>query len=73
MAYNIIVIIIIFALIKKSMEKIQNLLNQVKIINQKNNEILDATGARFNIFKVCGVNHYENTHSAIIKEKVLTD
>lgn len=50
------------------MQNIQNLLNQVKIINQKNNEILDATGARFNIFKVCGVNHYENTHSAIIKE-----
>lgn len=50
------------------MQNIQNLLNQVKIINQKNNEILDATGGRFNIFKVCGVNHYENTHSAILAE-----
>lgn len=50
------------------MKNIQNLLNQVKIINQKNNEILDATGGRFNIFKVCGVNHYENTHSAILAE-----
>lgn len=50
------------------MERIKNLLNQVKINSEKNTEILDATGARFNIFKVCGVNHYENTHSAIIAE-----
>ena len=50
------------------METIKNLLNQVSIINKKNNEILDATGGRFNIFRVCGVNHYENTHSAIIAE-----
>jgi hypothetical protein len=50
------------------MEKIQNLLNQVKIISKKNAEILDATGGRFNMFQVCGVNHYENTHSAIIAE-----
>lgn len=50
------------------MEKIQNLLNQVTIISKKNAEILDATGGRFNMFRVCGVNHYENTHSAIIAE-----
>ena len=50
------------------MENIQNLLNQVAIINQKHEEILDATGGRFNMFRVCGVNHYENTHSAIIAE-----
>ncbi|WP_300977230.1 PD-(D/E)XK nuclease family protein [Flavobacterium sp.] len=50
------------------MEKIQNLLNQIKIISKKNAEILDATGGRFNMFQVCGVNHYENTHSAIIAE-----
>ncbi|MDH6344291.1 hypothetical protein M2480_003198 [Parabacteroides sp. PFB2-12] len=48
--------------------KIRNLLNQVDIINRKNAEILDATGGRFNIFRICGVNHYENTHSAIIAE-----
>lgn len=47
---------------------IKNLLNQVAIINKKNEEILDATGGRFNMFKICGVNHYENTHSAIIAE-----
>ena len=50
------------------MEKINNLLNQVTIINRKNEEILDATGGRFNMFRVCGVNHYENTHSDIIAE-----
>lgn len=47
---------------------IVNLLNQVTIINKKNTEILDATGGRFNMFRICGVNHYENTHSAIISE-----
>lgn len=50
------------------MDKIKNLLNQVAIINKKNTEILDATGGRFNMFRVCGVNHYEKTHSAIIAE-----
>lgn len=50
------------------MQNIQNLINQVGIIVKKNNEILDATGARFNMFKIVGVNHYENTHSAIITE-----
>lgn len=50
------------------MPNLKNLLNQVAIINKKNAEILDATGGRFNIFKLCGVNHYENTHSAIITE-----
>ena len=50
------------------MDKIKNLLNQVSIISKKNAEILDATGGRFNMFRVCGVNHYENTHSAILAE-----
>jgi hypothetical protein len=50
------------------MEKIKNLLNQVTIISKKNAEILDATGGRFNMFRICGVNHYENTHSAILAE-----
>jgi hypothetical protein len=50
------------------MDDIKNLLNQVSIISKKNAEILDATGGRFNMFKICGVNHYENTHSAILAE-----
>jgi hypothetical protein len=52
----------------KNMEQIQNLLNQISIITKKNAEILDASGGRFNMFAVCGVNHYENTHSKIIAE-----
>lgn len=50
------------------MDRINNLLNQVSIIEKKNTEILDATGGRFNMFRICGVNHYENTHSAILTE-----
>jgi len=50
------------------MENIQKLLDQVAVISEKNAEILDASGGRFNIFKICGVNHYENTHSTIIAE-----
>lgn len=50
------------------MDRINNLLNQVSIIGKKNAEILDATGGRFNMFRICGVNHYENTHSAILAE-----
>lgn len=50
------------------MKEVQKLLQQVATITQKNNEILNATGGRFNMFRICGVNHYENTHSAIIAE-----
>ena len=50
------------------MKEVKNLLNQVSIIRNKNSEILDATGGRFNMFQIFGVNHYENTHSAIIAE-----
>lgn len=50
------------------MDNLQNLLNQISIITKKNNEILDATGGRFNMFGTLGVNSYENTHSAIINE-----
>ena len=50
------------------MDRINNLLNQISIIEKKNTEILDATGERFNMFRICGVNHYENTHSAILTE-----
>ena len=55
------------------MKKIEHLLSQVSQINKKNTEILDATGGRFNIFQVTGVNHYENTHSSIISEFLNTN
>ena len=53
---------------KQVMDQIKNLLSQVSIISKKNAEILDATGGRFNMFRICGVDHYENTHSAILAE-----
>jgi hypothetical protein len=49
------------------MEEIKKLLEQISIINKKNAEILDASGG-FNIFRICGVDHYENKHSKIIAE-----
>jgi hypothetical protein len=50
------------------MKDIQNLLAQVSIISKKNGELLNANGGNFNMFKILGVDHYENTHSSIISE-----
>ena len=47
---------------------VSSLLDQIHLISEKNTAILDATGERFNMFSACGVDHYENTHSRIIKE-----
>jgi hypothetical protein len=53
------------------MEQIKKLLEQVSMTTKRHAEDierLDATGGRFNMFRVCGVDHYENTHSAILAE-----
>lgn len=50
------------------MEETKNLLNQVDILVNKNNDLLDKTGARFNIFQITGVDHLENKHSTILAE-----
>jgi hypothetical protein len=50
------------------MEMIQNLLSQVSIIARKNAELLEASGGNFNMFSVLGVDHYEQSHSAILVE-----
>lgn len=50
------------------MKDLKNLLTQVSIINKKNDELFDASGGRFNMFGLLGVNHYENTHSSILAE-----
>lgn len=50
------------------MEEVKNLLNEVAVLSQRNDKKLDATGARFNVFRLCGVNHYENQHSTILAE-----
>lgn len=55
------------------MDNLQNLLSQVAIIKQKNDELIAATGGNFNMFRVCGVNYYENTHSAILAEFLRPD
>lgn len=53
---------------EKEVENIRSLLNHVDLLITKNNELLDATGARFNVFKLCGVNYFENKNSTIIAE-----
>ncbi|NLL29392.1 MAG: PD-(D/E)XK nuclease family protein [Bacteroidales bacterium] len=50
------------------MENIQKILSEIEVIRIRNEAIIDATGGRFNMFRIVGVNHYENTHSGIIAE-----
>ncbi len=48
-----------------------DLLSEIKKILIKSETKINESysrGEQFNIFKVCGVNHYENTHSAILAE-----
>ena len=49
----------------------EELFKQVQFIVQQAHQAEEESrkrGERFNIFEACGVNHYENTHSAIIAE-----
>lgn len=53
------------------MEKLKSLLDQLRVIVTKEQVASNERylrGESFNIFEVCGVNHYEVTHSAIIAE-----
>ena len=53
------------------MEQIQSLLLELsKEVSRENTKLEEkkSRGESFNIFSVCGVNHYEVTHSAIISE-----
>ena len=50
------------------MKNIQSLLQDINEIRIHHEAMIEATGGRFNIFKIVGVNHYENTLSAIIAE-----
>ena len=45
---------------------VYGLLKEVKAIKAKNDAVLEATGGRFNIFQILGVNQHETTHSKII-------
>ena len=55
------------------MKEIHELLDKVKTLIKHNERFLAVANNRFNMFKVCGVNHYENTHSAIIAEFLKID
>ncbi|RED26322.1 PD-(D/E)XK nuclease superfamily protein [Flavobacterium cutihirudinis] len=45
------------------------LLDKIKILNKYQKKISDLSSEeRFNMFKICGVNHYEVTHSSILTE-----
>lgn len=47
---------------------VQNLLVFANALIEKNTEILNAYGGRFNIFEIVGVNHYETIHSVVLAE-----
>lgn len=56
------------------MSNTQNLLNHVNVIVEKNREILEATGGKFNIFNVIGIASDEvRLHSAILAELFRSD
>lgn len=51
------------------MNKLQNLLTRYSLNINKNNQLLDATGGRFNVFQVIGVTTAETRlHSAFLTE-----
>jgi len=52
-----------------NIQHLQSLLNLVGVIVKKNNEILDATGVRFNVFNIIGLASDEvRLHSALLAE-----
>ena len=53
------------------MEQIESLLKKVGLLVKQEEDERKASelrGEQFNIFKVCGIDHYELQHSAIIAE-----
>ena len=50
------------------MTEIEALLEKVKDLSKQQEEKSCSTGENFNVFKLCGVYHYENAHSDIIAE-----
>lgn len=52
----------------KIMNELQKLLNEIGKIKKSNDNIANATGNRFNVFGVLGVDHYETQHSKILAE-----
>ena len=50
------------------MGDIADFLEDINAIASREKEISNAKGENFNVFKLCGVYHYENAHSDIIAE-----
>ncbi|WP_051349468.1 PDDEXK-like family protein [Chryseobacterium gregarium] len=50
------------------MNEIEKLLREVNWIIKNNKLEVAKNDDTFNMFRICGVNHYENTHSSIIAE-----
>ena len=46
----------------------QLLLSSISELQKKNDEIQRLQGTKFNVFKLCKIDHYENRHSDIIAE-----
>ncbi len=49
------------------------LIEKIKLLNKYQKQINELSDERFNIFRICGVNHYETTHSSIITELLRND
>jgi len=54
-------------------EKIKVLNEKTKIINTYQKRINELSDEQFNMFRICGVNHYETTHSSILTELLKND
>lgn len=48
--------------------KLLQLVQQVNYFSQLEKERNNTSGENFNMFSICGVNHYENSHSSILAE-----
>lgn len=46
----------------------KSIIEKLNVENKYKNLLKAASDESFNIFKICGVNHYENSHSSIIAE-----
>ena len=50
------------------MKNVIELIEKIKMLNHYQKKIKELSDENFNIFSICGVNHYENTHSSILAE-----
>lgn len=55
------------------MKNVTELIEKIKILNHYQKQINELSDEKFNIFGICGVNHYENTHSSILAELLKDD